>query len=300
MKADTAVRPSASTGQDAGSAGSKWWRIGGVLMFSLFVAYLDRANLSISLPGISKDLGFAGPTFADTSSWALTAFLFGYLVANVSGGFLTSRMDPKWTMVVTVAGFSTCTLLTGFAQSTGMLIALRVGLGLFEGIYWPQQFRIAKAWFTEREMTRASAMIQYYGQYLALALGFFLLTPLYDAFSWRPLFWIAGLLGLLVVLPLYFVFLRSAPPERVSGDRTGGRRTEATPQSRGVRRTPLHTPGIQLLHEWDALLGHHAVDPTRPPATGVHRIHARVVCRVAIRPVAAPHDPDDGHQRPQR
>ncbi|MDT7654038.1 MAG: hypothetical protein QOI36_5444, partial [Pseudonocardiales bacterium] len=156
---------------------SKWWRIGAVLMFGLFVAYLDRSNLSIALPELSHDMGFAGPTFADTSSWALTAFLFGYLAANLLGGFLTYRIDPKLTLILTVAVFSTCTLLSGFVGSVGLLIALRVVLGFAEGIYWPQQFRVAKAWFTDREMSKGTAIIQYYGQYGALAIGFFLLTP---------------------------------------------------------------------------------------------------------------------------
>ncbi|WP_198961734.1 MFS transporter [Pseudonocardia sp. MH-G8] len=206
---------------------SKWWRIGAVLMFGLFVAYLDRSNLSIALPGLSEDMGFAGPTFADTSSWALTAFLFGYLAANLLGGFLTYRIDPKLTLIVTVAVFSTCTLLSGFVDSVGLLIALRVVLGFAEGIYWPQQFRVAKAWFTEREMSKGTAIIQYYGQYTALALGFFLLTPLYDALGWRPLFWITGLAGIVLVIPLYLAFLRSAPagatpavPPREPGTRT--------------------------------------------------------------------------------
>jgi MFS family permease len=196
-------------------------------MFGLFIAYLDRSNLSIALPGLSQDMGFAGPSFADTSSWALTAFLFGYLAANLLGGFLTYRIDPKLTLIVTVAVFSTCTLLAGFVDSVGLLIALRVMLGFAEGIYWPQQFRVAKAWFTEKEMSKGTAVIQYYGQYAALALGFFLLTPVYDALGWRALFWITGLAGLVLVIPLYISFLKSAPagaapaaPPRDPGTRT--------------------------------------------------------------------------------
>lgn len=185
----------------------KWLRIGGLLLFGLFFAYLDRSNLSVGISNISEDLGFAGDAFAQTSSLALTAFLFGYLISNLLGGFLTARIDAKWILVVTTAGYSLATLLTGFIDSVGLLVALRVAVGVFEGIYWPQQFRIAKAWFDEREMTRASAMIQYYGQYLALALGFYMLTPLEAAFGWRPMFWILGGIGLLVVVPLYTAFL---------------------------------------------------------------------------------------------
>lgn len=219
---------------------TKWWRIGAVLMFGLFIAYLDRSNLSIALPALSQDMGFAGPAFADASSWALTAFLFGYLAANLLGGFLTYRIDPRLTLIATVAVFSTCTVLIGFVDSAGVLIALRVAIGFAEGIYWPQQFRVAKAWFTEKEMSKGSAIIQYYGQYTALALGFFLLTPLYDALGWRPLFWLTGLAGLVLVVPLYVTFLRSAPP--------GAAPASAPPEARGrIRFADLGGPRFLLM-----------------------------------------------------
>ncbi|MGW0808001.1 MFS transporter [Nonomuraea sp. NPDC002799] len=206
----------------------KWLRIGGLLLVGLFVAYLDRSNLSVGIKNVADDLGFAGDDFAATSSLALTAFLVGYLISNFLGGFLTARIDAKWILLTTVAGYSLCTLFIGFVDSVGALVALRVGVGVFEGIYWPQQFRMAKAWFDEREMSRASAMIQYYGQYLALALGFFLLTPIEAAFGWRPLFWVLGAVGLLVILPLYARFLPTAPTRAPAADRGGPARGKLT------------------------------------------------------------------------
>ena len=56
---------------------SKWWNIAGSLLIGLFVAYLDRTNLSVSIRAVSEDMGFAGDQFAVTSSWALTIFLIG-------------------------------------------------------------------------------------------------------------------------------------------------------------------------------------------------------------------------------
>lgn len=189
----------------------RWLRIGLLLAVGLFVAYLDRSNLSIGIKGVARDLGFQGDSFATTSSLTLTAFLWGYLVSNLLGGFLTARIDAKWILLVSVAGYSACTFAVGFSQNVATLVALRVGIGIFEGFYWPQQFRLAKEWFDEREMSRASALIQYYGQYLALALGFFVLTPVYSAFDWRQMFWLLGGIGLVVIVPLYAVFLRSRP-----------------------------------------------------------------------------------------
>jgi predicted MFS family arabinose efflux permease len=177
-------------------------------MMGLFVAYLDRTNLSVSLPSVAHDLGFSGADFAITSSWALTIFLIGYAFANVLGGILTRRHDPKAIVIWSIAIWSVATLVAGFANSIALLLACRLILGVAEGIYWPQQSRFAKAWFSPGELTKANSLIQYHGQYLALALGFMILTPIYDMFGWRILFFITGGLGLLIIVPLYMAMLR--------------------------------------------------------------------------------------------
>lgn len=187
---------------------SSWTRIGASLLVGLFVAYLDRSNLSVGLPELSKDLGFAGEHFAVTSSWALTIFLIGYALANILGGFMTTRYDPKPVVIWCVAIWSIATVVVGFTGSLAVLLVCRFILGVTEGIYWPQQSRFARAWFAPADRTKANGLIQYYGQFLALALGFMLLTPLYDAFGWRVLFFITGGLGLILIVPLYLTMLR--------------------------------------------------------------------------------------------
>jgi MFS family permease len=177
-------------------------------MAGLFVAYLDRTNLSVSLPQLSKDMGFAGDRFAVTSSWALTIFLIGYALANILGGIVTRRMDPKPVVISCFAIWSIGTVVVGLTSSVAVLLVCRLILGTAEGIYWPQQSRFAKAWFAPKELTRANCIIQYYGQFLALAIGFMVLTPIYDAFGWRTLFFITGGLGLVIIVPLYLAMLR--------------------------------------------------------------------------------------------
>ncbi|HWL82541.1 MAG TPA: MFS transporter [Roseomonas sp.] len=190
------------------AARSPWWSIGGSLLIGLFVAYLDRSNLSVGLPALSQDLGFAGEHFAVVSSWALTIFLIGYAFANILGGILTRRHDPKTVVIWCVAIWSLATVVVGFTGSVAVLLVCRFILGVTEGIYWPQQSRFARAWFAPQERTTANSLIQYYGQYAALAIGFMLLTPIYDAFGWRVLFFITGALGLVIIVPLYMVALR--------------------------------------------------------------------------------------------
>jgi MFS family permease len=85
---------------------------------------------------------------------------------------------------------------------------MRAILGTTEGVYWPQQSRFARAWFAPHELSRANAMIQYYGQYLALSLGFIILTPIYNSLGWKYLFYLTGILGLCVALPLFWIMLK--------------------------------------------------------------------------------------------
>ncbi len=190
--------------------GSRWLGVGGTLMLGLFVAYLDRTNLSVGLPQIARDMGFAGRGFAVTSSWALTIFLIGYAAANIFGGVVTRGLDPKHVVVACITIWSLATIVIGLASSIAVLLACRLVLGVAEGIYWPQQSRFARDWFAPRERTRANSLIQYYGQFLALAVGFIVLTPICDTFGWRILFLATGAVGLVVIVPLYGMVLRPA------------------------------------------------------------------------------------------
>lgn len=192
----------------AAAPASNWRRIGAPLMLGLFVAYLDRTTLSIALPSVAQDMGFAGERFSMTAGWALTAFLIGYAVANFFGGIFTRSVDAKKVVIWTFAIWSAATVYVGFSSSLTVLLVCRLILGLAEGVYWPQQSRFAKAWFAPDERTKANAVVQYYGQYGAMALGFILLTPLYNMAGWRAMFVVMGAIGLIGIVPLFIAALR--------------------------------------------------------------------------------------------
>ena len=91
---------------------SKWTSIGGTLMLGLFLAYIDRSNLSVTLPGITADLGID----SSTASWVLTVFLIGYAFSNIFGGVLTQKYDPKYVVLTMAAIWSVATILIGFTN----------------------------------------------------------------------------------------------------------------------------------------------------------------------------------------
>jgi MFS family permease len=134
--------------------------------------------------------------------------LIGYALANVVGGVATRKLEPKTVVIASFAIWSAATLLAGFANGVAMMLICRLILGIAEGVYWPQMSRFVRDWFAPDELSKANSIIQYYGQYLALATGFLLLTPIYDAFGWRTLFFLTGGLGLVLIVPMYEKCLR--------------------------------------------------------------------------------------------
>jgi MFS family permease len=214
---------------------SRWRDIGGSLMLGLFVAYLDRTTLSVALPSVAREFGFTGERFAITASIALTIFLIGYAGANILGGVFTRKFDPKIIVIWTFAIWSIATIYVGFTSSLAVLLVCRFILGAAEGVYWPQQSRFARAWFSADERTKANALIQYYGQYFALAVGFMVLTPIYNVLGWRALFYIMGGIGLVLIVPLY---ARKLHPETEAPYRT-----ESTRAASATKRLTFRSLG---------------------------------------------------------
>ncbi len=103
-----------------------------------------------------------------TCNWAprspgalLSAFFWGYLVTQIPGGWLASRIGPSRVIAVamTITGATAC--LTGLVHSLPALLAVRVVMGLAEGVIWPSFAVIFVRWFPARERARGIAFAQY-------------------------------------------------------------------------------------------------------------------------------------------
>ena len=67
----------------------RWLLIGWMFMVSA-VAYLDRVNVSIAGQAIQKDHGLTDVQLG----WVFSAFLIGYALFQVPGGWLAARSQP--------------------------------------------------------------------------------------------------------------------------------------------------------------------------------------------------------------
>jgi ACS family D-galactonate transporter-like MFS transporter len=103
-----------------------------VMLLLLFIAtvinYVDRSNLSVAAPGITRELGLnpieMGTLFA--------AFGWTYGFFNLPAGFVVDRLGSRLALGGSMVVWSVATLLQCFAGTFGMLFGLRLTVGATE------------------------------------------------------------------------------------------------------------------------------------------------------------------------
>ncbi len=167
-----------------------------LLGFSVFINYIDRANLSVAAPLLKGELGLSPAQLGIL----LSAFFYTYACMQIPVGWLVDRFDVKWVFAIGFFVWSAATAFTGLAHTFVGLLALRVVLGIGESVAYPSYAKIFASHFVERQRGFANSVIGM-GQSLGPALGIFLGATLVAHFGWRPFFIALGIAGLLWLPP---------------------------------------------------------------------------------------------------
>lgn len=187
------------------------WRIPPILAITLFVNYLDRNNLSLALPRIANDFGWSDREVGANGEVLLAAFFVSYAISNMLLSPLAERLGPKRSVMLAIAAFSVFTILSApFGQSLTALIVLRLLLGLGEGVHIPMLSAITSRWFPPSERSRANA-IWGSGILLATTATPLMIVPLINAIGWRPTFAVLGVVGMVISIPLVWMFVQDDP-----------------------------------------------------------------------------------------
>ncbi|XP_068027016.1 sialin isoform X4 [Melanerpes formicivorus] len=204
-----------------------------------FLLYALRVNLSVALvamvepsgspaPNSTADLcperspargtahnatGEKYPWDADTQGWILGSFFYGYILTQIPGGYLASKVGGKALLGFGIFGTSVFTLLTPLAAHLGVgyLIAVRALEGLGEGVTFPAMHSMWSAWAPPLERSKLLS-ISYAGAQLGTVVSLPLSGLICYYLSWVYVFYIFGALGV-----LWFIFwmcLVSDTPER--------------------------------------------------------------------------------------
>src|SRR5262249_39369112 len=132
----------------------------------------------------------------------LSAFFWTYAVLQIGSGWLVDRYDVRWVMAIGFFVWSIATAATGVAASVGILLVLRLILGVGESVAYPCYSKIIARHFPETQRGLANGLIDA-GTKLGPALGMLAGGMLMSRYGWRPVFIVLGISSL-VWLPAWF------------------------------------------------------------------------------------------------
>lgn len=173
----------------------RWW-IGGLLFASTVINYIDRQTLSVLAPFLKADYHWTNSDFA----LLVISFRVAYAVMPTLAGRLLDKLGTRRGLLLSVTWYSIVAMLTSTAQGLKSFMAFRFLLGTGEAANWPGATKAVAEWFPKTERGWAVALFDS-GSAIGAAIAPVLVVGLYKGLgSWRPVFVITGMLGLLWIL----------------------------------------------------------------------------------------------------
>ena len=167
-----------------------------LLGLSVFINYIDRANLSVAAPLLRNELGLSSSQLGIL----LSAFFWTYAGMQPIVGWLVDRFDVKWVFAIGFFLWSGATALTGTIHAFVALLLVRIILGIGESVAYPAYAKIFATHFVESQRGVANSAIGA-GQALGPGLGMLIGGMVIAMLGWRPFFIALGLVSLLWLAP---------------------------------------------------------------------------------------------------
>ena len=203
-----------------------------LLCAGMIIAYVHRVDLSSALPLMSEEFTWS----ATQGGQASAAFFWIYFLLQIPAGLAADRWGVRFVYWVGFLIWCFATAASALTVSLGMLIGLRLLLGLGQSILTPAGMRYIRLSFEEEQ--RGSAVgIFMAGTKIGPALGFVISAYLLDAFGWRGMFAVLGLVALIWLVPFFLRIKKDDPaaqPARGEDTAAGG-----SVSTRAILRSPV-------------------------------------------------------------
>ena len=183
----------------------RWVRIIPVALIMYTIAFIDRTNISLALPHISRDLHL-DPQQAGTVAGI---FFWGYLALQIPGGHLAKHWSAKRFISILLVAWAMFAVGCGLARTYHELLLLRLLLGVAESGVYPATLILLSHWFSRSERARANAL-----WLLCLPGAVILSSPfsgwMLDHWNWRIMLVAEGALPFLWLV-VWLVFIQDHP-----------------------------------------------------------------------------------------
>ena len=164
----------------------------------------DLSAIGLAVPSLVK--AWALPPSAFTSAFALSSV--GIMVGAMASGPIADRFGRKPTLLISVALFGIFSLLSAYAPSLTVLVALRFFTGIGIGGAMPTTVALTSDYTPDRWRTSA-VMFMFTGNTIG---GFFagqIAAQILPRWSWPGIFMVGGVVPLLMLVVLVFALPES-------------------------------------------------------------------------------------------
>lgn len=194
--------------------------------FGLFLMYALRLNLSVAIVTMTSNRSISLPNGTvvvqkanfnwnpKDKGYILSAFFYGYVVAQIPGGWLGGRFGGVPVLGCGVLFAALCTLTIPFFANHGgtmAIMVLRTVTGLFQGCTYPCIHAIWSRWAPAEERAKLSS-ISFLGANSSIVFCWCLYGVLTHYYGWSLLFYVPGFASLIWCC-IWFSCVKSNPKD---------------------------------------------------------------------------------------
>ncbi|MEA3288368.1 MAG: MFS transporter [Candidatus Marinimicrobia bacterium] len=179
--------------------GLRWWIVTLVAVATM-INYIDRFAMAIMWPEMSEELGIGNAGYAKIMSM----FLVAYGVSQMLSGKLYDIVGTRLGFVISIVVWSLSAALHGLARSVVSFSLVRFLLGVGEAGNWPGATKSNAEWFPAKERAFAQGIFST-GTSAGSIVAPPLIAILYLSIGWKITFMLLGLLGMLWIIPWWYL-----------------------------------------------------------------------------------------------
>jgi len=245
----------------------RWWVIT-LIALATVINYIDRQSLSVLWPEIVEDLFPDESALERKQIYANISiiFVFSYAFGQAIFGKIFDWVGTRMGFVLAIGVWSIATALHAVAQGVVSLSIFRSILGVAEAGNWPGAAKSNAEWFPTKERALAQGIFNS-GAAIGGIISIPLIAYLTVFFSWKMIFIVVGLIGLLWLIP--WVILVKAPPKThpwlTDEEReyilTGQKTEETDDDSDADEYDPTTAQVLSHKQSWGVIIASAAIDP---------------------------------------
>lgn len=172
----------------------------GMLFLCWVVGFIDKTAINIAIIPISEEFGLS----SDHQGMIISAFFLAYSMTQLVGGYLVDRFGSRKVLSSAVAVWSLGTAFSAAVTSAVGLAAARAVTGAGEAVFPAGGSVAITEHFEKSQMARAKSVLQS-GASVGFAVGSIVITALIAAHSWRMMFIVLGVVGLVLSVVLFLI-----------------------------------------------------------------------------------------------